>query len=323
MSVKFQKTLPRLRNKRDLRAEMLALAAALTANKFGGRLTVIDPVISANTVQEEWDRLLPALAPDVGKRLSLLITNEAANAAEHPGLIRIRTGMVLLDRPNYRYEVLRLLVGASLEDDGPQPIQGLIDFIGASQTPIRQALTELKQAGVAHSWGHGVELAAEDVSAELMAKMRAQSQTLRFRFERGAQIKPPAALLQRVLPLLHPGAPAGWEKIALSGTPVALADVPKLDLMGTPRLDLVAHVPRDAKSFDSKIVRLLDDGLELEPNVLAPAPVVVTLVRAKTEFVRDAGLDHARCAYPMDVFMSLLDAGLREQALQYAKAVRP
>nr|WP_235973034.1 hypothetical protein [Luteimonas sp. MC1895] len=197
-----------------------------------------------------------------------------------------------------------------------------MDKIGASQTPIREALAKLKQAGVAHSWGRGIEVAAEDVSAELLAKIRALPQTLRFRFERGAQLKPPAMLLKRALSLLGPSSPSGWENLALSGTPVAQADVPELDLMGMPRLDLVAHVPRDAKVFDSRLLRLLDDGLELEPSVLVPAPVVVTLVRADTPFVRDAGLNQARCAYGMDVFLSLLDMGLREQALQYARALR-
>ena len=124
------------------------------------------------------------------------------------------------------------------------------------------------------------------------------------------------------MPLLGAKGPLSWEPFALSGTPVAAKEASALDLIGTPRLDLVAHVPRDAKTFDAALMRLLDDGLELEPNVLAPAPVVVTLVRAGTRFVRDAGIDHARCAYECDVFLALLDMGLREQALQYAKAVR-
>jgi hypothetical protein len=319
MAVTVQKTLRQLRNTRDLRAEMLALAAELAAGKLRGRLTVVDPVITAATVQEEWRRLLPALATDVRDRMSLSIEAEPTGKSS---TYRVESGIALLDRPNYRYEVLRLLLGANLEDDGPQPIQGLMDKIGASQTPIRQALSELKQNGLAHSWGRGVEVAAENVSDELLAKIRALPQTLRFRFERGAQIKTPAALLQRLLPLLRPGAPAGWEALSLSGTPVAQADAPKLDLIGTPRLDLVAHIKRDAKAFDTAMLRPLDDGLELEPNILAPAPVVITLVRADKEFTRDAGLDRARCAYPMDVFLSLLGMGLREQALQYAQAVR-
>lgn len=301
---------------------MLALAAELATGKLQGRLTVVDPAINPTTVQEEWERLLPAISPEIRDRMSLAVEPTAV-PAEQSSAYRIRSGIALLDRPNYRYEVLRLLLGANLENDGPQSIQGLLDKIGASQTPIRQALSELKQAGVIHSDGRGVEVAAEDVSSELLAKVRAQPQSLRFRFERGAQIKSPAELLQRALHLLQPAVSAGWDMLALSGTAVAQADAPKLDLIGTPRLDLVAHVKRNAKSLDTAMLRLLDDGLELERNVLAPVPVVITLVRAEKEFTRDAGLKHARCAYPMDVFQSLLDLGLREQALQYAKAMRP
>lgn len=322
MAVKLQKELRQLRSTRDLRAEILALAAELAPQTFAGRLAVIDPVISESKVREEWARLLPAITPEIRERMSLIVESNPESIGK-ASAFRVESGHVVLDRPNYRYEVLRLLIGASLEDDGPQAIQGLLDKIGASQTPIRQALGALKKAGVAHSWGHGVEVTAESISVELLAKLGALPQTVRLRFERGAQIKPPAVLLQRVLPLLRLGAPTSWKTISLSGTPVATAEAAKLDLAGVPRLDLVAQVKRDAKSFDTTMFRLLDDGLELEPNVLAPAPVVITLVRAETEFTRDAGMGHARSAYPMDVFLSLLDLGLREQALQYAKAVRP
>src|SRR5690606_6985509 len=114
------------------------------------------------------------------------------------------SGITGVDRPNYRFEIIRLLLGADLESEGPQLVQGLMGKIGASQTPIRQALSELKQAGVVHSWGRGIEVAAEEISNELLAKIRALPQTLHFRFERGAQIRTPTALLQRVLPLLQP-----------------------------------------------------------------------------------------------------------------------
>lgn len=323
MPVKFQKVLRQLRNTRDLRAETLDLAAQMAATAFDGRVTVIDPVISPATVQDEWNRLLPALAPELRPRLTLRIDHKTDGATEQRNGYRIETGSLPLDRPNYRFEVLRLMLAANLENDGPQSIKSLIEMIGASQTPIREAVAELKRAGIARSWGRGTEVLAEDISTELLAKVRALPQTLRFRFERGARIKSPAVLLDRALSLLGASAPAGWDTLALSGSPVARADVPALDMMGVPRLDLLAHVPRDAKTFGFQMLRLLDDGLELEPSVLAPAPVVLTLVRADTRLVRDAGLPHqARCAYEMDVFLSLLDTGLREQALQYAKAVR-
>lgn len=315
----IERTLRQLRSTRDLRAEMLTLAADLAAGGGRGCLTVLDPVIAPSTVQGEWSRLLPILSHDVRDRMSLHLESDRSASPSH----RLPPDFALLDRPNYRYEVVRLLLGANLEGSGPKPIQRLMEKIGASQTPVRQALNELKQAGIAHSKGRGVDVTAEDLSTELLARLHALPQVLRFRFERGAQIKTPAALLQRALPLLQAGASLSWRPLSLSGVAVAQAQMPSLDLVGLPRLDLVARVERDAKTFDTSILRMLDDGLELEPNVLAPVPVAITLVRAEADETCDAGLGDARCACPMDVFLSLLDLDLRDQALQYAKAIRP
>ncbi|UHQ24902.1 GntR family transcriptional regulator [Lysobacter sp. 5GHs7-4] len=322
MPVKYEKPLRGLSNTRDLRAEILALAAELATNTFPGRLVVHAPVISEATVRQEWARLLPVIVPDIRARMSLAIES-AADVAEPRAGYRIESGLLPLERPNYRAEVLRLLLAAHLRGGAPVSAKALVEAIGASQTPVRQALAELKQAGVAHSRRGGFELNAELLSAELLAKMRATPHALRFRFARGAQIKPPGMLLQRALPLLGASSPSEWDRYALSGVAVARSEVPALDLLGTPRLDLLAYVPRAAKSFDFRPLWRLDDGLELEPNPLAPAPVVVALVRADSEHAHAAGPDGARRAAPADVLLSLLDAGLREQALQYAGAVRP
>lgn len=333
MSAPLQtRTLRNLRNTRDLRAEILSLAAELAADpQAKGRLHVVAPAIAEATIRKEWDSLLPAIAAKVRARMTLAVDETQAASGKAR---RVAEGsMVHLDKPNYRFEVLRLLLGASLEDDGPQPEAGiaahiddtqlgLVDALGASATPVRSALASLRDAGLIDSlrW---LEIQPEALSMEQLSRIGALPQTLRFRFERGARIKAPAELVQRAVPLLGPKGPKGWKPFSLSGTPVAQADVPALDLMGAPRLDLVANIPRSDKTFDPAVMRLLDDGLEPEPNLLAPAPVVLTLVRAGTRFDRDAGIGQARCAHRCDVFLSLLDLGLRDQALQYAKVVRP
>lgn len=322
----LEKTLHHLRSTRELRAEILDMAARLVANDAGGRVIVLDPVVSETAVRDEWDRLLPAIAPDIRARLDLSIDRH--RAAEHR-----RSTMSPLDRPNYRFEVLRLLIGASLEGDGPQPENGiaahiegtqvgLVSALGASLTPVRSALAALRDAGLIRkmSW---LEIEPEALSMEQLSRVGALPQTLRFRFERGARIKSPAELARRAEPLLGNDGPHSWDPFSFSGTTVAVRDAPALDLIGTPRLDLVANISRDAKAFNADVMRLLDDGLEPEPNVLAPAPLVVTVVRAGTRFDRDTLVGRARCAHPCDVFLSLLDMGLRDQAMQYAKAVRP
>ncbi len=295
-------------------------------------MRVIDSAITEATIRKEWDTLLPAIAPKVRARIALVLDETEATSVNEAR--SKESGLVPLDKPNYRFEVLRLLLGASLESDGPQPEAGiaahvegkqvgLVDTLGASITPVRSALAALHDAGLIRSlrW---LELAPQDLSMEQLSRLGALPQTLRFRFERGAGIKSPADLLKRALPLLGPDGPPSWGSFLrpVRHPVAATQDVPVLDLTGTPRLDLVAHVDRDARAFDANVLRLLDDGLEFEPNMLAPAPVVVTLVRAGTRFVRDAGIGRTRCAYECDVFLSLLDMGLREQAIQYAKWVR-
>jgi len=80
-------------------------------------------------------------------------------------------------------------------------------------------------------------------------------------------------------------------------------------------------VPRGSTQFDAGYLRQLDDALEPEPSVLTPAPVVVTLIRADSYF-SPKGVAANGFAYPADIFLSLLDMGLREQALHYARASR-
>lgn len=332
-------TVHALRSKRDLRAEFVDLATVAQSRKRRVALHVIAPRMNPDSVRAEWQRMLAVLSEEVRGRLSLIVDDQLPlSGASFP-----------LPRPNYRYEVLRLLIDAKLGESGllsgarsarrrsktlatltqtsgaGRTAQQLAEQISVSVTPIRSALGELEKAGVAINRGHGrgSELDSESLSLEMLARVGALPQMLRFRFERGAQIKTPVALLKRVLPLLHPDAPSGWEAFALSGVAAAHNQVAKIDLVGLPRLDLVAKIDREASGFDLDVLRLLDAGLELEPNVLAPAPVVVALVRANAASFRAFKGSSTRYAAAADVLLALLDMGLREQAMHYARAPRP
>jgi hypothetical protein len=321
------RTLRNLRNTRDFRAELLNIAASLAANTETAVIHVQAPAISSRTVREEWSRLIVAIEPSIAARMRLEL-GQSATATPVNGLPSRptrpgTTQAVTIERPNYRAEVLRLLVGASLANDGMWSVKGLIEQIGASQTPVRQALADLKRAGLLHDWsGSHVDLVPENLTAEQLAKLNAAPQMLRFRFERGARLRTPAELLERALPLLAEHSRNAWAGMALSGTAVAQAEVPELDLAGAPRLDLVAFVPRAAKNFDAALLRTLSDGLEHEPNVLATAPLVVTLVRADSRETRLDAIAGVRCAPQADVFLALIDMNLRKQAAQYARAIR-
>jgi hypothetical protein len=226
-----------------------------------------------------------------------------------------------LGKPTYRYDVLRLLLQASLRRESPPSIPEIVKQLGVSQTPVRRALRELREAGVVRRTPRGIEAVPANVSQDSLARVRAQPRQLRFRFELGAIVRSPSDLLRRAMQLLQSHGGAGWDSFALSGVPAAQHEAPAIDIVGVPRLDLVATLSPSTRQFDSRLLRRLHDGLEYEPNVLAPAPVVVTIVRAAAP---DAGarlLDGVRLASECDVWLALLDLGLRQQAIEYAGAL--
>lgn len=326
MDPTIEKTLPQLRNKRDFRAAILSLAAELFGNSRKGRIIVHDPLVSAASLSKDWEFLRWVLLPEIRERMDVMIETDPAGARPEARLTndswllrQIAKDHIKIDRPNYRYEVLRLLLDAHLARRPTPTLVQLITTIGASQTPIRDAMDKLKRAGVLTPWRRELHLDLDAMTQESLAKVRALPQVLRFRYAAGSAPKPQATLLQRARQLLQMRASNGWKIFALSGVPVAHDDVPELDLLGIPRLDLTAHVPRQASNFNAGWLRQLDDGLEPESNILAPAPVAVTLVRGQDHFDRTGSSGPADQATRADVFFSLLDQGLRGQALQYAK----
>lgn len=323
--------LRKLRNTRDLRAEVLALAVELAAGDAAvARLELSDPLIAEATIRREWAALLPALAPELHDRLHLAISRaEVGPGGRGP---QTRSEALPVEKPNYLFEVLRLLLGTALEGGGVAmedgiaariggTQSGLAEALGTSMTPVRTALTSLRDAGLIRRMT-SLSIEPEELSAELLARLGALPQRLRFRYGRGARIRSPAELLGRAEALLTAEGPAAWARFALSGAAVAQVETPTLDLIGTPRLALLAHVARGERHFDAAVMRLLDDGLEPEPNILAPAPVVVTLVRAGARFDRFDAATSTRRAHACDVFLALLDQGLRAQALHYARTMR-
>ncbi len=315
------KIVSRLSSTRDLRAEIVALATKLVGNREKARLILQEPVISRATIDAEWQLLQPILNQDVVERLKI-------ETPDAPKRFKIETAIVLVDKSNWRFEVVRQLLCAACDGAGPRPPHPRCDRIGASQTPIRSALRELTLAGLVHAQRRGgFMVKAQELTPESLGKAGALPQTLRFRFERGAIIKSPAQLLTRLSQPIgdipsNDLVPNDWITCSLSGTPVAQHDQSAFDLLGVPRLDLVVRVPRKAKAYDADLIRMLDDGLELEPSVTAHTPVVMTLVRADTVDVRRTGLGVAT-AHPADVYLSLHDMGMRAQAFAYAEAMLP
>lgn len=308
-----------LRSTRDFRAEVTVLAMQAYSQQLPARLVVTGSAISSATLRREWLALLAVLDPSIRQRLTLDLGEPRVG---EPAVLRQDALAIDIGRPNHRYEVMRALVAAGLVVDGGDTIARLVAAVGASQTPVRDAIELFDREGLLRRQGRRLSIDAEDISSESLARLGATPTRLRLRFERGAMPRTPLDLWQRALALSGAYGATGWAEIALSGVGVAAVEARSLDVFGMPRLDLVAYLPRDTRRLDPLQLRRLDDGLEPEPSSLVPAPVVVTVVRASRSGFRSVGDLSGPCAAPVDIFLSLMDIGLREQALHYARTVR-
>ncbi len=305
-----------LSNKRDLRAAFADLAADVAVSGGRATVTLTNPRITTAAIQAEWARIGLAFLPSLRDAIRIEIQEDVVSRSKTDGA----GSMVPLIPPNYRFEVVRLLIEHALSGRGPIGLKSLTSQVGSSKAPIVAAVSALRLAGVLPSRGP-LEIYPAQLGGPALATLGALPQIMRFRYERGATPASIGALLERARKLIANSGLIDWHAIALAGMPVARVDVPTIDLMGTPRLDLIAVADRKSKAFDSGLIRLLDDGLEFEPNPLAESPVTVAVVRGATPAFRSAS--GTRLASRADVFLSLLDLGMREAAIEYAQAPRP
>jgi hypothetical protein len=309
------------RSTRDLRAEVMDLAATLASTTEKGVIVIEDRRISAQTIQFEWDRLLKAFAPPLRSRLTLKVLQpEPVARLRHP-TIHQPYGVVL-KAPNFRFEVLRQLIGADIDQTRPQSVDVLVKRTGASQFTVRKVLGDLVGRGIvkqSRPANARFSLTATGINPELLVIAQAMPEVLRFRYAAGIRPRPTEQLIQRFEQLMQPGPPAGWTNIGLSGSLATnLLRLPHVDLLGVPRMDLTAYVGKVAKMFDISLLNELDSGLEYVPDVFCPASLVITLVRSDVTFNHPDGGKPWRFAQSGDIYLALIHAGLREQALQFA-----
>jgi len=304
-----------LRSARDLRAAIVDLAIGLEDQADVGDLKISNSQLSKAKIQTEWRRALQVLDKRVRNRLRYQIVEGEERVTD------IGSRKLALDKPNYRYEVVRQLLHAQLEHGSVTlPMGSLINAIGVSETPIRRAVYQLRRFGLLAPRERLVQLAvlASELSWEVLVAAEATPQVLKFRFERGTQIRAPSYMLERAHYLLSYRGNDEWKNLSLSGVPVAQRDVPSLDITGTPRLDLQLLAGNHVSAFNMSDMHKLINGLELDENRLEPAPVAITVTRSRAQLERK-NRARVRQAAKCDVLISLLALGLRSQAVQYAQ----
>lgn len=307
-----------LRSSRDLRAEILSLAHALHTHAGTGRLELRAPRISETAIKKEWAQSLSVLMPAVAARMRLEYIPDSRRDSLAPARYQ-SDELVPIQRPNYRFEVLRWLITAAADQAG-QSVKSLETLTSVSRTPIEAALNALETARLIGRTKRGQYIVRpEDISQDVLAKVQALPQTIRFRYGLGSSPRPPGQLVPKLIRLMDATRPKSWLSDAcLSGVAGAYA-TQRIDLLGVPRVDIVVRVRRNDRVVDAAAMRDLDDGLEVDPSPLGHAPVVVTLVHS--EHVTQAS-PVAKLASPGDIFLSMVDLGLKGPAMEYINGLK-
>lgn len=297
---------------RDLRALIMEAAVHVPHAKHPVVINLVTPKISGATIDATWKQATQALKPEVAERLRYFVsaaTRDYGSVVSPYGeLIDVR-----IERPNYTLEVLRIVANATLSRSDGLTIKRITELVGASQSPVRRGLRILEEAGVIR----GYECDVAGLTLELLGRIGAVPPSIRLRFKQGATPRPPHELLERARKATR--AQPKWHRISISGAAAAMQDYPGLDLMGLPRLDLCLRTERHAAAVDLRMLENLSTQLEIEPNPTAPAPIVVSLPRASVDLTRNTVPGGTPLASPFDVYLSLMEAGLRAQSVKYAQ----
>jgi hypothetical protein len=315
------------RDLRRLRASLLDIAR-FSAGTPGRRgiLVLVDPKISEPRLSDEWTGARAVIRPEVFKRLAMVVCNEGkppqtnesltpeerdhiAAVVEHERGHAIRK---IAGRSEAFFDILRPLLIAWFRRSGPLTSKELSAQTGFSYPTISNALRELEPYLVRHS-DRRVELRdfPKDAWFRLVSQAENVRSTLAFA-DPSMRPRSPEVLLHRLRELNR-------SDIAVGGVLGARHYLPGLDLVGTPRLDLVVHNPRPDGSHE--FLRKLDPALQPAKRG-EPARVFVHTLRRPVAFFQN-GDDGMVWADEVECLLDLHDARLESQALEFLERLTP
>jgi len=279
-------------------------------------IEVSDPKIAEKTIQSDLEATKRLLLPHLAREICLTFLQ--------PTGTKVRSENLPLQRPNFRFEVLRALINAASNGAPAVPVGVLQSYVGGSQSALRPALAALEAAGlvdVCSNRSRQLGGHLSQLSPDAMSKLEIAPMMFRFRLARGASSSLDR-LADRAQLLVSRRNPF-WKHVAISGVLGARAYDPDFDLRGIPRIDLAFHAGGISPALSVDAIRVLDDALEVEPNPLADAPLAVMVLHGSSNarVTGDGQGAHAAAgiATPADIWFSLRDAGLYEQAAAMAK----
>jgi CheY-like chemotaxis protein len=317
-----ESTILLMRGPRDLRSVQSRIldAARIISAVQGHRAILVleDPLISEERLRSEWSDLAKILRPEILDSIALVIQGTDSARLEFGTLSKDEAIAVekMMDpsrmptprknRPSDAFgEILKVLLIHWFRRSGPLSAKRLGEETGFSYPTIAGALERLETSLSRHS-NRGVEIASfpRQEWSLLVAQSEKARATERYA-DRSGRPRPVQVLLDRLREL----EPSG---IAVGGVLGARRYLPGLDLVGSPRLDLVLQSGSITET--SRLLRQLDPALvPAEPG--EPCQVVIrTLFRPKTFFASEGG--GLRWADEVECLLDLHEARLEEQAME-------
>lgn len=315
------------RDVRRLRAAVIDLARVVSENPQRRGILILDqPRITEARLVDEWSAMNSILRPEILRRLAMVIGLEGAPNPEIGQLsnleresvqfviehTRLQAYRKVPRRTEAFFDILRVLLVHWIRKSGPITSKDLSEQTGFTYPTISTALARLEPHLRRHS-DRRIEL--QSFPRDAWLKLVAQSEKVRSSYcyaDRSGRPRSPEALLNRLRE-------QGRSDVAIGGILGARHYVPGLDLVGTPRLDLVLRSNRMENGKD--LLRRLDPALKPAERG-EPAQVMVhTLYRPISFFDKDGNGD--RYADEVECLLDLHEAHLEQQAMEFLEKLSP
>ena len=317
------------RDLRGIRASLIELARIVSNDpRRHGILLLDEPQISEHRLREEWKWARTLFRPEILQRITLVIRHETKpdqvlgplsveeqdsieEVAEHARQHAIRP----MRRPSEAFfDILRVLLIHWFRKSGPLTSKELSEQSGFSYPTIANALERLEPHLNRHS-DRSVEI--RSFPKDAWFKLVAQTEKVRASqgyADRSGRPRPPEILLDRLRE-------CGRGDIAVAGVLGARHYLPGLDLVGTPRLDLVVHAHARRVVEPARLLRQLDPALKPAERGEPCQVVVHTLFRPEPFFSQaENGI---RWADEVECLLDLHEMRLESQALEFVERLTP
>lgn len=305
---------------RYLKESILSLAYWLHVNQGKNvYLVLVDPKITDNRLQKEWEAVWNVLNEQISSRLNIITFKKGKfkglpkNPPEEveQSIAKLISGQKKvgkrLKRPDYFFVVLKVLMLSWIQKKGPVTVKSLGETAGCSYPTVAKTLNQLE--GVVKRYSdRKIELSRfpRDAWARLLSVLDNARVTTRFA-DRSGKPRSPKALLKRLQNLER-------TDIAVGGTIGSRHWYPNIDLHGDPRLDLSIHCPND--NLDLDFVKKLDPALKESKNPSEPATFVVHVVRRKKAMFEHYS-DGITWADPIECLLDLQEMRFEQQASEF------